>query len=209
MSGRHWGSLLVAAVIAAAASAGFAIAGGFAVFHGISAAQHPRTRADRLDPSVLAAIASVNKQVRLHHTPVGLLAPNSSRLVRQFAGGERVYAVAATGGFLCSLVERLRFPRANNLKQPTFDWGCSQGGLTQKLPTTIASFKADEKSPTFSWGIAFDDVIALSWKTAGRVITIPVKHNAWAYTGNASPFTGNASRQITVHFADGSTRQIP
>jgi hypothetical protein len=180
------------------AFAGGAIARGL---HGIGAAQHPRTRADRLDPSVLALIASSNKQRELNHGAIELLKPHSSRLLTRLANGERVYAVATSSGAACALVERLRVPHASNLRKPASAWACS--ALTRKVPTTIASFKANPESPTFSWGIALDGVTAVSW-TAGRqgVITVPVRHNAWAHLGNAS------FRRFTVHFADGRTEKI-
>lgn len=203
VSGRRWLAVMAAGLVATAVGVSLATAGGFVVFRGISAAQHPRTRADRLDSSVLASIASTNKQVRLHHISTGLLVADSSRFIRQFGGGERVYAVAATGGFLCTLVERL--PNAQNPKRSASDWGCTRGGLTRTLPTTISSFRANEKSSFFSWGIARDGVTAVSWTMAGRVISVPVRHNAWAYTG-ASAFSHSA---ITVHFADGRTQKIP
>lgn len=180
-----------------------AVAGsGLRGLHEISAAQHPRTKADRLDPSVLASIALSNKQQRLHHVGIGLLRPQSSRLLRELANGERVYAVGATGGAVCGLVERLRIPHAYNLKKPAYDVGCSR--LTQKVPTTIASSKANPESPVFSWGIALDGVTAVSWM-AGRqgVISVPVRHNAWIHLGNAS------FKDFTVHFADGKTEKIP
>jgi hypothetical protein len=45
------------------------------VFNGITAARHPRSKADKLDPSVVASIALDNKQRRLHHSQPWLLAP--------------------------------------------------------------------------------------------------------------------------------------
>jgi hypothetical protein len=123
-------------------------------------------------------------------------------LVRQLSNGERVYAVAATGGAVCALVERLQIPHASNLKKPASEWGCTR--LSRKVPTTVESFKANPESPVFSWGIARDGVGAVSW-TAGRkgVITVPVRHNAWVHLGNAS-FV-----RFTVHFVDGRTERIP
>jgi hypothetical protein len=169
---------MFAAVIAAAlVGAGIASAGGLGVFNGITAAQHPRSKPDRLDPSVIASIAFNNRQQRLHHSPVGLLAPDSSRFLRQLRNGERVYAVAATGRAVCALVERLRIPHAYNLKKPASDWACSR--LTQKVPTIISSLKANPESPVFSWGIALDGVTTVSWMAGKQgVITVPVSHNA-------------------------------
>jgi hypothetical protein len=193
---------MFAAVVAAAlVGAGIALADGVGVFNGITAAQHPRSKADRLDPSVLASIAFTNKQQRLRHSRVGLLAPDSSRFVRQLANGERVYAVAATGRAVCALVERLRIPHAYNLKKPASDWACSR--LTRKVPTIISSFKANEESPVFSWGIALDGVTAVSWMAGSQgVVSVPVRHNAWVHLGNAS-FV-----HFTVHFKDGGTEKI-
>ena len=176
--------------------------GGLGGLRGISAAQHPRTKADRLDPAVLASIALDNKEPKPHHIRVGLLAPDSSRFLRQLTNGERVYAVAATDGAACALVERLRIPHAYNLKKPASDWACSR--LTRHVPTTIASFKANPQSPVFSWGIALDSVTAVSWMAGKQgVITVPVRHNAWAHLGNAS------FKDFTVHFADGRAEKIP
>jgi hypothetical protein len=103
---------------------------------------------------------------------------------------------------VCALVERLRIPRAYNLRKPASEWACSR--LTQRVPTIISSFKANPDSPVFSWGIALDGVSAVSW-IAGRpgVVTVPVRHNAWVHLGNAS-FV-----HFTVHFANGKTEKIP
>ena len=54
---RRWRPVLVAAVVVAAlVGVGVAIAAGFGAFNGISAAQHPQTPADRIDPKLLAEI---------------------------------------------------------------------------------------------------------------------------------------------------------
>src|SRR5690348_10514553 len=83
MSRRRGVSICAAVIAAAFAGAGMAWADGLGVFSGITAAQHPRSKVDRLDPSVVASIALDNKQRRLHHSQLGLLAPDSSRFVRQ------------------------------------------------------------------------------------------------------------------------------
>jgi hypothetical protein len=137
------------------------IAGGGLGLHRIAAAQHPRTRADRLDPSLLA-------------TPgPALLEPRSSRLLRRLPHGERVFAVAGMRGETCAVVE------------PASELGCSR--LTRDVPTTIVSFKANPASPTVSFGVALDGITAVSW-SAGKQgeVTVPVRHNAWVHLGNAS-----------------------
>src|SRR5690348_5604286 len=90
---RRWRPVLIAAVaVAALVGVGVAIAAGIGAFHGIKAAQHRRTAADRLDPSVVASIVRHNKQmVRTTHSRRGLLEPDTSRLVRRLPNGARVY----------------------------------------------------------------------------------------------------------------------
>jgi len=204
-------SLLMSATVIAAALGGAALAntGGPAVFHGISAAHHPRTKADRLDPSVTASVISQNKlQRRVSHSKRGLLEPRSSRFLRQLANGARVYAVAATGQQLCALIERVPQPvLASNVKPGSPLSGCTSP-LTQTVPSMINGFRAykgrDKESPAFSWGVTLDGVTAVSFVAGARVITVPVKHNAWVYEGRYM-----ADRNFIVHFKNGRTKTIP
>jgi hypothetical protein len=207
---RRWRPVLVAAIAAAAlAGVGVAIAAGVGAFHGIRAAQHPRTAADRLDPAVVASIVSQNKrQARLTHSRRGLLEPRTSRLVRQLPDGARVYAVAATGGYLCVVIERM--PRlAPNVKRGAFTEGCGLP-LTQKVPTTLESFRAFKgphgESPALSWGITLDGATSVSFPANRHLtITVPVKDNVWVYQGRWSATV----RGFTVHFKDGHTQTLP
>jgi hypothetical protein len=176
-------------------------------FHGISAAQHPRTKADRLDPSVVVSIISDNKlQKRASHGRRGLVEPGSARFLRQLPNGARVYAVAATGRQLFVLIERM--PRlASNVKPGAPLWECTSP-LTQKVPAAINGFRAyksrHKESPAVSWGVALDAVTAVSFTAGARVTTVPVKHNAWVYEGRYM-----ADRNLTVLFKNGRTETIP
>jgi len=207
---RRWRPVLIAAVaVAALVGVGVAIAAGIGAFHGIKAAQHPRTAADRLDPSVVASIVRHNKQmVRITHSRRGLLEPDTSRLVRRLPNGARVYAVAATGNQLCVVMERL--PRlASNMKRGGYTAGCTSP-LTQKVPSTVESFRAWKgphgESPALSWGITLDGATSVSFPANRHLtVTVPVKHNVWVYTGKWSA----AVRGFTVHFGDGHTETIP
>jgi hypothetical protein len=207
---KPWRRVLIAAVAGGAlVGVGVAIAASVGAFHGIKAAQHPRTAADRLDPAVVASIRFDNKQrARLTHSKRGLLEPDTSRLVRQLPNGARVYAVAATGDQLCVLMERM--PRlASNMKRGGYTEGCTSP-LTQKVPSTVESFRAFKgphgESPAISWGITLDGATAVSFP-ANRHLTInvPVKDNVWVYVGKWSA----AVRGFTVHFKDGKTQTIP
>ena len=183
--------LLVAAVVVAAlVGVGVAIAASLGAFHGIKAAQHPRTAADRLDPSVVSSIVWFNRQqARYAPTRRGLLEPDTSRLVRQLPNGVRVFAVAGTGDALCVVLERL--PRLGpNDKRGGYTQGCISP-LTQKRPSTVESFRAFKgphgESPALSWGITLDGATAVSFPANRHLtITVPVKHNVWVYLGKWS-----------------------
>jgi hypothetical protein len=188
---RRWRPAVVAAVaVAALTGIGVAIAAGFGAFNGISAAHHPRTAADKLDPAVAALIAASGNRLGLE--------ADSARFVTQLADGARVYAVATKTGMLCALAERL--PN-NNGKDDAAAMGCGSP-LTQSRPTTVASFRANEATPPISYGIALDGVTSVSFKAGGHEVTVPVKNNVWAYAGNS------AIGSLTVHFNDGSTETI-
>lgn len=179
--------LVTAAAAAALAGAGVAIAAGFGVFRGISAAQHPVTAADGLDPVVAASLATEHDG----------LEPANARFVTQLPGGIRIYALPTRSGGLCTVAERL--PGSNTGKVGGSMAGCGRP-LTQRRPTTLDSFRANEATPPITWGIALDSVTAVSFMAGGREVTVPVKNNVWAYEG-----TNAAFRSLTVHFRNGGT----
>jgi hypothetical protein len=182
--------LVAAVVIAALAGAGVAIAAGFGAFNGISAAQHLPTAADKLDPAVAASLAD-DKTLGLE--------PDSARFVTQLADGIRIYAVAAADGQLCAVAERL--PN-NNGKDDASTTECGSP-LTQSQPTTATSFQPNEQAPVITWGIALDNVTAVSFTAGGQVVTVPVKNNVWAYEGD-NPAFGS----LVAHFDNGSTKTV-
>jgi hypothetical protein len=188
----RWRRVVVAAVAAVAlVGAGVAIAAGFGAFNGISAAQHPPTTADKLDPAVAASMAA-------NGNPLGLDA-DSARFVTQLPDGVRIYAVATKTGELCALAERL--PN-NNGKNDAATTTC-QSPLSQSQPTTATSFQPNEQAPVITWGIALDSVTAVSFTAGGQEVRVPVTNNVWAYEGDNS-----AIGSLTVHFKDGSSETI-
>lgn len=200
---RRWRPVLMAAVVVAAlVGVGVAIAASFGAFRGISAAQHAPTAADKLDPALVAAINAQNAAGGGPAGAEGQLLPDSARLVRQLADGARIYAVATSAGQLCVLAERLPASNATTAEGAAA-MGCGSP-LTQHQPTTIASFKANEQTPTISWGIALDNVTAVSFMAGGQAVRVPVKNNVWAYEGDNS-----AIGSLTVHFNNGSTETMP
>ncbi len=193
---RRWRSVLVAAVaVAALVGVGVAIAAGFGAFNGISAAQHPQTPADRIDPKLLAEINAANQ----FRGAAGQLLPDSARLVKRLSDDARIYVVATKDGQLCVLAERLL---NNNGKSDAAGMGCGSP-LTQSEPSTAATFARNESSPTISWGITLDSVTAVSFMAGGHEVRVPVEDNVWAYEGTA-PTHGT----LTAHFKDGSTETI-
>ncbi len=200
---RRWRPILVAAVVVAAlVGVGVAIAAGFGAFDGISAAQHPATAADKLDPALVAAIDAENSAGGGPAGVAGRLLPDSARLVGELADGARIYAVATSDGQLCVLAERLPASNATTAEGAAA-MGCGSP-LTQSQPATIASFRANQDTPPISWGIALDSVRAVSFMASGQEVTVPVKNNVWVYQGDNSGLD-----TLTVHFNNGSTETMP
>ena len=201
MSGLPVGSkrLMVAAVaVAALAGACVAVAAAFGAFNGsdpfagISAAEQRPTAADRLDAAVAASVA-----VDLRRDP-GVV-----RFLTQLGDGTRIYAVARADGQLCSIAESLPgLAGPDKEKGKPTEIACNMQ-LSQKRPTTFASFGATRSGQPFSWGLALDSVTAVSFMAGGQKVTVPVKNNVWAYEGDSSGLNS-----LTAHFADGSTRTI-
>jgi hypothetical protein len=187
---RNWRSVVgVAVAVAALAGAGVAIAAGLGAFNGISAAQHPQTPADRIDPKLLAQINTANANVR---GGPGQLLPDSARLVKEVSGA-RIYVVATNTGQLCVLAQR---------EVGGVGMGCGSS-LTQSEPTTVASFNVNHKRIT--WGITVDGVTAVSFIAGGKQVTVPVVHNVWVYQGN---YTG-VPDSLAVRRANGNTETVP
>lgn len=193
---RRWRPVLVAAVaVAALVGVGVAIAANFGAFNGISATQHPQSPADRIDPKLFALINSANSA----RGAARRLLPDSARLVRQLHDGVRIYAVATEDGELCVLAAGL--PN-NTGKDDAAAMGCGFP-LTQSLPSTASTFARSESAPSISWGIALDNVAAVSFMAGGTEVTVPVVNNVWVYEGQP-PTHGS----LIAHFKDGSTKMI-
>lgn len=193
--------LILVAVVALAvlAAAGIALAAGLGPFAGITAADHPRGSEDTLSPALLAEIAHLNELENRAAEPlnqaIGQLLPDSARLVSQLSAGDRLYAVATSTGELCVLDQGPQGARAQG--------GISCGDpLNQAQPTTEETIQADPETPPLTFGVARDDVVAVSFVVNGSEQTIPVKDNVWAYQGAAN------LPPLTIHFADGSTQQL-
>ena len=170
---------------------GVAAAEGIGPFAGIGAADHPVTTSDTLDPAIVAKIDQLNSGPE-KDTSAGQLLPDTARLVTTLDSGRRIYVIATTTGDFCVLDRDAPGPGSN--------WGfaCSPP-LSEGQPTTIETTQANEQTPPLTFGVASDNVAAVSFEADGTVKTIPITNNVWVYEG-----VSNALQSLTVHFRDGS-----
>jgi hypothetical protein len=190
---RRWKPLFAAALgTATLAGAGVAIAAGFGAFNGISAAQHPQTAADRLDPTVVQSINDTNALFERGST--GKLLPESSRFTRRLPTGERVYALTTTTDKLCVLI--LGDPASNM----HYAVGCGDS-LDQANPSTLESLRPDPALPALTFGVAIEGATSVSLAFQGADDTVPVENNVWAYEGPSTDL-----QSLTIHYTDGATQ---
>jgi hypothetical protein len=190
--GRRWLQkpvLVTAVATLALALTGVAIADGLGAFDGITAAQHPQSAADALDPASLAFLQRSCSGLGQapFYTDMCHLIPDSTRLVGQLPSGLKVFVLAATRGDLCVLVE---------------DHVVSCGrALSASSPTTDVDLN-DTGNDFVTYGVARDGVTAVSFIVDGQQVTVPVKDNVWAYEERSTAGDGKC---LTVHYADGSS----
>ena len=205
---RRWRPVLVTvAVVAALAAAGVAVAAGLGAFHGLSAAQHPRTSADvlgrraRVDVKKLNAWnARLQKRFNAYdvahgkapHKPLRIL-PDTTRLIGRLPlpGLGNAYAAADTLGSLCIVFE-------GGIATCTLPFSRSSPALTIEAPW----WGAGVWSPV-GYGVVMDGITAVSFTSRSRKVTVPVEHNLWYFVGPNS-----AGRSLTLHYADGTSELI-
>jgi hypothetical protein len=188
--------MISAALVAAALTAGgAAIAGGVNPFAGIGAADHAQTGVDVLDPATVAMVERMNAGRRESGFPGGRLLPESARLVGELSSGNRFYVISTSTNELCLMIQQ-------HLNSGGASIACGDP-LGQTQPTTVATIRSSEEVPPLSFGIARDDVTAVSFMAKGSEQTVPVKNNVWTYEGSSG-----ALSSLTVHYADGHTQTI-
>ena len=177
--------------VALASAAGLALAGGVDPLLGIGAAHHRRTASD-LDPSLVRAIDRWNAFSAHTGRRELQLIPSTARLLTRLSNGEHIYAVATEAGDLCVLNDA---------------GGEGAGGCGPRLspsePTTISSQKRGPHTPLFTYGVARDDIVSVSFRAGGAERTVPVHDNVWFYVGDNA-----ALRKLTVHRDDGSSETL-
>lgn len=188
VTARRWKPLLVAAVVTAAlAGAGVAIADGLGAFNGISAAQHPQTGADVIDPATRAYMEGGSSM-----PIIGGLLFDTARVVGQIPSGQNVYVITTRSNSLCFVVG-----------PPQPEWNC-EDPLGNSHPSAVFAYTQDGKPYTVV-GIALDDVTAVSFNENGQEVTVPVTNNVWTYQSDSSDALAAPMFALTVHFADGTT----
>lgn len=202
---RRWRPLLVAAVaIVALAIAGVAIAdrlGAFngGPFNGLSAAHHPRTPADVIDPATRAWLKNCGGN------PCSpLLAEKrlgASRRIGQLPSGQNIYVFTTTWKALCYVV-------GPPSPEYTPEYSCNLP-RSRSHPSTAYLYYNSPKSDWFTFGLALDGVTAVSFKANGRQFTVPVRNNVWSFRSNSFTALNAPLHSLTAHFADGTTVNEP
>ena len=200
--------LLVSTAFAALllAGTGVAIADGINPFAGIGAANHSQSAQDVLDPASLTLVERFNSTAarQASHTGVAAMTvlPDTARLVGQLPSGRQFYVLGTTTSQLCILTA----PPPRNSSDKTASIGCGDP-LDQNKPTTIESqdevVNGPDATPPLTFGVARDDVAAVSFVAGGTEQTVPVKNNVWAFEGQNS-----ALESLTVHYSDGSEQTL-
>jgi hypothetical protein len=197
VSTRRWKPLLVTAVVTAAlAGAGVAIADSLGAFNGISAAQHPQTGADVIDPGTLAYMEGRNCGPNGNVHPVcmpiirGLLV-DTARVVGQIPSGQNIYVISTKSDSLCFVVG-----------PPQPEWNC-EDPLSRSHPSAVFPYTQDG-APYTVVGIALDGVTTVSFNESGQEVTVPVKDNVWTWQ-NSSDAIAAPMLSLTAHFADGTS----
>jgi hypothetical protein len=188
--------VLVGALVAAALIiVGVSIASGLGGLAGISAADHPPTARDALDPVTALMVRRMNRGVARFervagaHAGPGLLLADSARRIGMLPSGHAIYVLSTTLNHLCVVVERSALACGSSL------------GL--RHPVTIEVTRRGPRTPPLSYGVALDGVTSLSFRAGGRIVTVPIRDNVWAYEGSSSVLA-----QATVHYASGRSQEL-
>lgn len=198
--------LVVAFAVTALAGTGVAIADGLGAFdggafNGISAAHHPRTSDDVIDPATQAYMERKGC-TQPDGSPcapmmVGMRL-DTSRRIAQLPDGANLYIFKTTWQGLCFVSGPP--PRGH-------EFLCS-GPLSHSHPSTAWFYSdgSNDGSDWFTFGIAVDGVTAVSFEQNGREVTVPVKGNVWTYRSDSMYATiAIGGLPLTAHFADGTT----
>ena len=191
---------------AAFVAAGVAVAEGLNPFAGIGAADHQQQAQDILDRASSAMVRHFNaiaaSQASRSGLPAISLLPETARLVGQLPSGRHFYVLSTTSNELCVLTS----PPPGQSSESMASIGCGEP-LNQQEPTTIETLdrivNGPGATPPLTYGVARDDVVAVSFMAGDDEQTVPVKDNVWAYEG-----VNSALESLTVHYADGSRQTV-
>ncbi|MBA3841457.1 MAG: hypothetical protein H0X39_02365 [Actinobacteria bacterium] len=151
-----------------------------------------------LDPTAAAMVQRYDEnRIAYRNSPTtrdgfGPLLPETARVVRQLASGQRVYAIKTSASGLCVLVSGAAI-------------ACGLPA-SQSDPTTAKEMNETSSSGALSpiaVGITRGGIRAVSFAADGQDTTVAVVGNIWIYEGRS-----NASRRVTAYYADGSVRVV-
>ncbi len=192
-SPRVRSALVIAAAVAVLAGAGVATAAGFGVFNGLSATQHPQAPTDVL-PSQTAGQVQQEGCGAFHESTNGTAVPyacdpGSSRLVSTLPSGDKLYVLADSNNDLCVYLQNHGSWCGNSLSKAQPAMGVSE----------------NDSGDFFAYGVAMDGVVSVSFAIEGQDVTVPVRHNVWAYETQSAAWHFSC---LTARFADGSTAAV-
>lgn len=155
---------------------------------GLESASDVRSAPDAVDQETAARVRAGDQG----HDQIGTHLLSESRAVGSLPDGRKVFVLPTSKGRLCVLVERL----AKSCGAP----------LTGDAPVTFTIVDVDGPGGEgpLAYGVARDDVVAVSFTVAGRVETVAVENNMFVFRGSSSDQSGGFSA-LTVRLADGSS----
>jgi hypothetical protein len=192
--------------------AGCSYAFNFNPFRGISAANHPATRADKLPPVMAKLVANWNKYVR-RSSPRYVL-PETARFVRRLPNGMLFYAFATRSGSPC--LAYAHPPKSYSLNVDSGEWDC-EPSLSPTRPVTMnGTFVILDGHPGrwLGYGLVRDGITAIEFS---RRLTVPVKDNVWVYLGppvrlgphgHLGPPASDTHLPVILHLTDRSTEKL-
>jgi len=194
-NGRRRGAFILALGIVVLALGGVAVAASISGhFPGLSSANRPQEVRDVLSPEVRAQLKAADRPAG-SVDQIGTRLLDSARLVGTLPSGRRVYALTTTRDRLCVAVEKLS--------------ASCQPQLGERNPITLTIVDADGfgGQPPIAYGVARDDVAAVTFTIHGRPAVAPVQDNFYFYEG--SPLDSYRSFvALTVTLTDGRTLSL-
>jgi hypothetical protein len=190
---RLAGVSLATAAATALAVTGIAVAaatGSWGPLAGIGAADRPPEPSDTLSADVSAQLQADTPPLANSVDQIGERLADQARRIGQLPDGRSVYAIPSSKGKLCIEIAH--------------GGGVCADPLTANEPITLTTSEEGPGSPPIVWGVALDQVTAVSFDAGSFPVHVPVSNNFFAWQGQPFQFGAGISN-VTVMLRDGST----